>query len=245
MGKIRSIGNFLLAVLIFGIIGGGIYFIYQYQGQKKQYDFAERISEYGPRKAVPKTIEDLQKAISQYEAAQEMHIKTASQTGVYWKILSSRFSDKGMYVQAVDALTRAIEYSPIDETLHYMLGLNAAYVAKSSYANGQHQRYLDMSLAAYKRAIELAEDYTQAHYAIAVLYIYELNESEEGIKHLTSYMKARSNDPDAMMMMARAQYMIGSLSEAVDWYQRSIPLCKDDEKKREAENNIRTIRAMM
>jgi tetratricopeptide (TPR) repeat protein len=241
----KNIGNFLLAAFVFGIIGCGIYFIYNYQNQKKQYDFASRISEYGPRKAVPRTIEDLQKAIASYEYAQEMHVKTAAQSGVYWKILASRFSDKGMYLQEVDSLQKEIDYTPNDETLHYMLGMNAAYLAKSSYGNGEQQRYFSMAAAAYKRAIELESEYTQALYALAVLEIYEIDMPQDGITHLLAYMDKRSNDSDAMMMIARAYYMTGEYARAIDWYDRAIPLTKNEVKKKEAEENRWTIRNMM
>ncbi|MDR2795163.1 MAG: tetratricopeptide repeat protein [Spirochaetaceae bacterium] len=236
----------------FAVIIGGIVFAIYYDKNRERLELAREIAEYGPRKGVPRTIEDLKRAIAAYEKLQEQHVKDAAQTGVYWKILASRFQDKQMYFEAIDALQRAIEITPGDETLHYLLGLNAAYAAKSAYdyqgegAVGERsRRYFDLAEKAYLRSIELEPKYNQACFALAVLYIYELERPEEGIAQLTAYMENRSGDSDAMFMMARAFYMLGRYREAVDWYDRGIPLVKDKGRKAEAEENRRFIMGLM
>jgi tetratricopeptide (TPR) repeat protein len=240
----------LCAFIGFAIIIGGIAFVFYYDKNKERLDFAKEIAAYGPRKGVPRTIEDLKRAIAAYEKLQEQQVKAAAQTGVYWKILASRFQDKRMYVEAVGALKRAIEITPDDETLHYMLGLNAAYAAKSAYgyggdAGGGPESYFAMAEKAYLRSIELIPRYNQARFALAVLYIYEFDRPEDGIKQLVAYMENRSGDADAMFMMARAFYMLGRYREAVDWYDRGIPLTKDKTRKAEAEENRRYILGIM
>ncbi|MDR2342902.1 MAG: tetratricopeptide repeat protein [Spirochaetaceae bacterium] len=242
----------LFAFIGFVVIGGCIAFVFYYDKNRERLELAREIAEYGPRKGVPRTIEELKRAIAAYEKLQEQHVKDAAQTGVYWKILASRFQDKQMHFEAIDALQRAIEITPGDETLHYLLGLNAAYAAKSAYEHqgagvpGERSRaYFDLSERAYLRSIELEPAYNQARFALAVLYIYELERPEEGISHLSAYMEGRSGDLDAMFMMARAFYMLGRYREAVDWYDRAIPLVKDKGQRAEAEENRRYILGLM
>ncbi|MDR2097131.1 MAG: tetratricopeptide repeat protein [Spirochaetaceae bacterium] len=242
----------LFAIIGFGVIAGGITFAFYYDKNRERLALAREIAEYGPRKGVPRTIDDLKRAIAAYEKLQEQHIKDAAQTGVYWKILASRFQDKQMYFEAIDALQRAIEITPDDETLHYLLGLNAAYGAKSAYDYqddgdmGERSRgYFALAERAYLRSIELEPKYNQARFALAVLYIYELGRPEEGITQLAAYMDTRSGDSDAMMMMARAFYMLGRYREAIDWYDRGIPLIKDKGKRAEAEENRRYVLGLM
>ncbi|MDR2864228.1 MAG: tetratricopeptide repeat protein [Spirochaetaceae bacterium] len=236
----------IMAAIIGGVIlVGGILYVFYWSQDKEHRVFAEKIAEYGPRRGVPRTIDDLKKAIAEYENLQEKHVKDAAQTAVYWKILSSRFQDKGMFLEAVNALRKAIELMPDDETLHYLTGLNAARAAKSLYdydqGNGgsglNRQRYFVLAEDAYKRAIELEPTYTQARYALAVLYVFELNRPADAIFELLRYMENRSGDADAMFVMARALYMTAQYREAVEWYDRGIPLTKDTEKKAEAEAN--------
>jgi tetratricopeptide (TPR) repeat protein len=239
--------------IVFALIAGGIVIIYHNEKNGERLRLAREIADYGPRKGVPREIEDLKRAIAAYEKLQEQHIKDTAQTGVYWKILASRFQAKAMYFEAIDALEQAIRITPSDETLHYLLGLNAAYAAKSAHdyrgeAGGSGEitrRYFELSEAAHLRSIELEPKYNQARFALAVLYIYELDRPEDGIEHLAAYMETRSGDADAMFMMARACYMLGRLREAVDWYDRGIPLTKDKAKKAEAEENRRYILGLL
>jgi tetratricopeptide (TPR) repeat protein len=205
---------------------------------------------------VPRTIEDLQKAIAAYEDLQEMHVRDAAQTAAYWKILSTRFQDRGMFLEAVKALRRAIEIMPGDETLHYLTGLNAAQAAKSLFDYGglsggegsgggwSRRSCLDLAEAAYLRAIELEPTYTQARYALAVLYVFELDRPDDAVFQLLRYMENRSGDADAMFILARALYMTGRNGEAADWYERGIPLSKDAARKAEAEANLNYIRGL-
>lgn len=226
------------------LLGAGIYALNEYQKNKERYNLAKRIAEYGPRKGVPRTIEDLQKAIAAYEDIQTQYVKAAAQTGVYWKILASRFQDKKMYIEALRALEKAIEYTPDDETLHYLSGINAAYAAKSMHdyrpageSGPQAGAYLAQAERAFLRAIELQDEYTQARYGLANLYVFELNKPEDAQYHLLRYMESRTGDADAMFILARAYYMSGNLREAVDWYDRGIAVSNNDAKKSEARSN--------
>ncbi|MDR1232431.1 MAG: tetratricopeptide repeat protein [Spirochaetaceae bacterium] len=252
MKKKMSFKAGLAFLFVFALIAGGIVIIVHYQKNSERLKLAREIAAYGPRKGVPREIEDLKQAIAAYEKLQEQHVKDAAQTGTYWKILSSRFQGKEMYFEAIDALEQAIRITPSDEMLHYMLGLNAAYAAKSAHdyrgeASGGEvaRRYFDLAEAAHLRSIELEPKYNQARFALAVLYIYELDRPEDGIRQLTAYMETRSGDADAMFMMARAFYMQERLREAVDWYDRGIPLAKDKVKKAEAEENRRYILGLL
>jgi tetratricopeptide (TPR) repeat protein len=235
--KKGSIAQFFYGLVVLAIIGGGIYLLYQHEVDKKRYDLASRLSEFGPRKATPRDIDELKRAIATYQYIQEQHVKDAAQTGVYWKLLGIRFQEKQMYFEAIDALEQAIRYAPNEPVLHYLLGLNAGQAAKSTHTAAEMARYFEIAESAYKRTLDLEPTYTQARYALAILYIYELNRPQEGIDQLTRYMEGRSGDADAMMVMARALYMTGQNREAIEWYDKAIPLTKDPEKKREAEAN--------
>jgi tetratricopeptide (TPR) repeat protein len=67
--------------------------------------------------------------------------------------------------------------------------------------------------------------------------VFELDRPLEAIPHLLKYMENRSGDANAMFILARAYYMTGELNDAVEWYERGIPLVKDEKTRKEAEAN--------
>jgi tetratricopeptide (TPR) repeat protein len=230
---------------VFIIIGAAITFIVRHETAGRRRKEATSIAEYGPRKGVPQSIEALEVAIAAYEDELERHVRDSAQTGVYWKILATRFRDKGMHLEALNALDHAMQYSPDEETLHYLSGLSAVQVAASRYlVPGEAERLFGVAEKAYLQAINLSPDYGQARYALAALYVLELDRAAEAIPHLERYMRLRSGDADAMFLMARAYYMVGRYNDAIDWYNRGIPVTKDKAKAAEAEANIQFIRSV-
>lgn len=240
--KIIKVKRVVVSIFAAAVFFSGLGFAFYWSKDKAHRDLAARISEYGPRKGVPQSIDDLKRAISAYEDAQEMYVRDAAQTGTYWKILATRFQDKLMWLEAVKALERAIQYTPNDETLHYLTGMDAAMAAKSVYdydtgkggIGANSKRYFNLSEAAYLRALELQPAYTQARYALAILYTYELNRPADAISHFLLYMEERPGDADAMFALGRALYMTGRNREAVEWFDRGISLTKDAAKLKEA-----------
>jgi tetratricopeptide (TPR) repeat protein len=233
-------GLAIIAVIALGV--GGIYGFRKYRDRNS---LAASIAELSPRGAPPETLEGLRQAIRLYEAELDRYEKTAAQTGVYWKILASRLQDRGMHGEALEALERAIGYSPEDPALHYMTGLSAAVMAKSSLnfqgtrENAGQTRYYALSEAGYLRAISLDERYARPRYGLGVLYVFELNRPGEAIVHLERYLETQTRDVDAMFILARAYYMVGRYQDAVKLYDQIMSLTKDTLKRAEAENKDR------
>jgi tetratricopeptide (TPR) repeat protein len=240
--------GYLGLFFVVALIVSGIIFLKRSDDDKKYTALAKQIAEYGPRKAVPKTIDDLKYAISLYEKYIDEHISAVQQTSTYWKILGTRYRDKGMHIEAMDAFEQALKLSPDEETLHYLLGMSAAQAAPSMYDTLERQaedmRLYSIAEAAFLRAIELADDYSQARYALAVMYVFNLERPGDGIYQLERYMEGRSNDADAMFITGRAYYMLGDYTNAIYWYDRGIPLTKSKEQADEAAANISYMRSI-
>ena len=236
-------GLMVITVIAALVIGINVYRKYSVRSS-----LAARIAELGPHGGPPATIEGLREAITLYEAQIEQHVKDAAQTGVYWKILATRLQDRGLHTEALNALARAIEYTPEEPTLHYLQGLSAAIVAKSSYNNAtargeltQQNYYFSLAEHSYLRAIQLDSDYGRPRYGLWILYVFELDRPEEAIPHLEHYMDISKNNVDGMFVLARAYYMMGQNQRALAVYDRISSLTKDPKKQAEAEQNKRTI----
>ncbi|MDR1470855.1 MAG: CDC27 family protein [Spirochaetaceae bacterium] len=235
----------LIGVFVFLIVAGGIAFIFYYQKNKERVAEAIAIAAYGPRKGVPKEIEDLERAIKVYEKQLDRHVKDAAQTGIYWKILGTRFSEKGMHLEALKAFQEAMRYNTEEAVLYYLTGVSAGRAGKFALEfernGGEAAHYYQLSEEAYLRAIALDERYSLALFGLAVLYTFELNRPLDAIPRIERYMELRSGDIDALFILARCYYMSGQYRRALDQYDIIISTTKDSRQRAEAEENRRAV----
>jgi tetratricopeptide (TPR) repeat protein len=234
-------------ILVVAFIAAGVIGAYTYHKQKNRNTLAAAIADISPRGGPPETIEGLRRAIALYEEEMDRYIKTAAQTGVYWKILAARLQDRGLHIEALDALERAIRYDPEDSTLLYMTGVSAAIAAKSALnfagagENAERERYYALAESAYLQAVALNDTYARPLYGLGVLYVFELNRPAEAVPRLLRLLEIRGNDIDTLFVLARAYYMTGQFDAAVEVYDRIIASTKDKARRAEAENNRRFI----
>jgi tetratricopeptide (TPR) repeat protein len=240
--KIKQRGT-VLGVVVLLLFAGVILGVYLTERQKSRYELARRIAELSPRGGIPPTIEGLRAAIAVYEGALEEHVRTAAQTGAYWKILAVRLADKGMHLDALDALEMSIRYNGEDPTLFYLTGVSAAIAAKNSLgfsrgdAGAEEERYFAMAERAYLRAIELDGAYAKPRYGLGILYSFELDRPAEAVPQLEKYVELMARDVDGMFALARSYYMTGDYEKAIGLYDRILVTAKDAGKREEARNN--------
>jgi len=221
-----------------------------YQRNKSREALAGRIlSEDSP--ATTETIESLKAAIAANEKKIEQHVQDAAKTAYYWKILAVRLQDRGLHGDALDALQRAISYSPSDPLLHYLTGVSAGILAKSVHSNpgkaddtNGKERYYALAEEAYLRAIELDPKYVSPRYGLAVLYVFELGRPEDAVPYLKQCLDISRNDVDSMAVLARAYFMLKDYKSALDLYNTIINVSTDPQKKNDARNNRQIIMGM-
>jgi tetratricopeptide (TPR) repeat protein len=188
----------------------------------------------------PTTIEELKDAISKFQNRVEDIVNADIRIGIWYKILGTRYLDNKMYGKALEAFRSATEYYPNNQNLYYFIGLCSGYMAKSSLdyelagTNFERRRFYDLAESAYLRAIELEPRYVRALYGLSVLYIFELNRTEEAIPHLELVNEIESRNGDAQMLLARSYYTVGQFDKAVAMYDRVISTTKDDTRKKDA-----------
>ncbi len=197
------------------------------------------------------TVDEIKEGIAKYEDRINDIMIAEQQTGIWWKILASRYLDQGMYGDALKAYEQAIMYYPANQNLYYYVGLCAGYMADASLdynATGdlsKREHYLELSESAYKRAIELDPNYTRALYGLAVLYVFELDESEKAIPLLEKFLTIETGDTDAMFVLARAYYVNYEFQLAIDMYDRIIAKTASEKTKQEAEANKKIVMDIM
>jgi tetratricopeptide (TPR) repeat protein len=198
----------------------------------------------------PSSVEELKAAIAEYEKRIERYVNDVAQTGIYWKLLASRLSDRGLHGEALEALRNAAYYLPQDASIQYNTGLSAGIMAKASHdfpgrENNEKEEYYSLAEEAFLRAIELDGRYLNPKYGLGVLYVFELDRPEDAIPHLQKYLEISRNDTDTMFVLARAYYMLRNYKAATDLYDRIITLSMDEQKRKDAQNNRQTILEQM
>jgi tetratricopeptide (TPR) repeat protein len=147
-----------------------------------------------------------------------------------------------LHGEALVALEHAISYNPQDAALHYLTGVSAGVVAKSSLnfegspGNMTRENYYALAENGYLRAISLDAGYVMPLYGLGVLYAFELDRPRDAIPYLLRRLDI-SSDVDTMFVLARSYYMTGSYQDAVAVYDRIIGTTRDDEKRIEAQIN--------
>jgi len=246
----KKFKEFVMMIIIIAAVGSLIYFMYQRLNTRTNRELSKRIAELSPRGGPPETIEGLRQAIAIYEDQIERNVREGAQTGVYWKILATRLADRNMHNDALDALERAIYFNTDDPILYYLTGISAANVAKSKVGfsvNTQRERdhFFTLSENSYLRALELDVTYSRVMYAIAVLYVFELNRPADAIVYLDRYLQIQPSDNSALFVLARAHFMLENYRQSIEFYDRIISRTRDNRVKEEAQINRDIITGML
>lgn len=191
----------------------------------------------------PTTIEEYREAIKKYEKRAADIQLANEQVGIWYKILGSRYLDKKMYGEAFKCYQKAIEYFPQNQNLYYYLGVCAAYMSKASLDyeavadNTKKYNYLKLSESAYLEAIRIEPKYVRALYGLAVLYVFELDESEKAIPYLETLLSVDTGHTDAKFVLANAYYRNGLVQKAIDLYDDIEKTSKSPEARAAAQEN--------
>lgn len=191
----------------------------------------------------PTTIDELKDAINKYEKRVADIQLAQTQTGIWYKMLGTRYLDNKLYGEALKCFQRSLQYFPDNQNLYYYTGLCAGYMSHASLdfeATGNVEKklnFLKLSESSYLRALEIDDRYSNALYAIGVLYIYELGENEKAIPYLEKLLTIEVRHTDAMFALARAYYSTYDFDKAVSLYDKIITTTKSPEKRETAKAN--------
>ena len=195
----------------------------------------------------PTSVEELKEAIGKYQERVADTQLAMSQIGIWYKILGTRYLDNKMYGPALEAFQQALFYYPDNQNLYYYVGVCAGYLSHASLdfdATGNQDKkynYLKLAEESYLRAVNIDDRYTRALYALGVLYVFELDESEKAIPYLEKLLSIDTRHLDAMFVLARAYCMSYEFVKAIEMYDRVLANTKSDERRIEAENNKKII----
>ncbi|MBQ6567491.1 MAG: tetratricopeptide repeat protein [Treponema sp.] len=218
------------------------------------YNSVKRMQRLEEGVANPTTKEELEEAIKKYEARAMDLVLTEAQTGMWYKLLGTRYLDERMYRKAYEAFRKALLYYPDNAHLYYYIAICAGYIANSAIdysfsvtgqeilvSASERDMLLELSESSYKQALEIDPKYYRAMYGIGVLYVFELDQPADAIPYLERFLDTQKRDSDAMFVLARAYYQTYQFDKAVVLYDKIIALNPNAEKTAEAKANKKVV----
>lgn len=194
----------------------------------------------------PSRIDELQNAIKESQAKVEKVIAESENLASFWRLLTVRYSEAGMFGEAFEAAKKALSFNPNDAGLYYLLGVSAGNMAKTAITEttnpqAARKRWLETSESAYLTALKLDPKNYRSMYGLAVLYVFELDSPELALPYLENYLSVQEKDVDAFFLYGRALYATGRLQDAVNAYGNAAKYAGSKEKRQLAEQHQKTI----
>lgn len=203
--------------------------------------FIQRLQEHEEGVSNPTTEADLKDAIKKYSRRIDDIMVASERVGIWYRMLGTRYLDKKMYKNALECFQKAIEFYPENQNLYYKVGVCAAFMAKNSLEfeeDGLEEKYYRMAVKAYKRAIELDQNYSKAIYALSVLYVFELGTPAEAIPLLEKAIDGKMKPLEELFLLGRAYFMVGENEKAIATFQRIVDISGNEAQRKQAKENI-------
>lgn len=203
--------------------------------------FIQRLQEHEEGVSNPTTEADLKDAIKKYSRRIDDIMVASERVGIWYRMLGTRYLDKKMYKNALECFQKAIEFYPENQNLYYKVGVCAAFMAKNSLEfeeDGLEEKYYRMAVKAYKRAIELDQNYSKAIYALSVLYVFELGAPAEAIPLLEKAIDGKMKPLEELFLLGRAYFMVGENEKAIATFQRIVDISGNEAQRKQAKENI-------
>jgi tetratricopeptide (TPR) repeat protein len=184
---------------------------------------------------------ELKKTIAEYRDILEQKIDAARNLASYHKILGKLYLDNRMFMLASEQFDEAVKIDSENPVLFYYGALCYSRYSKSLMNESEQYSNILIAEKYYLKTIELDRNFNKALYAIAVLYIFELDQPDKAVEYLEQLLETQKSNYDAMFLLANAYIRLGITDQAVDIYNSIIRTSKNSVYKKQAEDNKRQL----
>lgn len=197
----------------------------------------ESTAGYEGREVPEERVAELRRAIDRYSSIVEEKVDAANQLGVYYKLLGQEYLDQSMYRLSLEAFDEAIRIHPENAVLYFKAGLSAAQYGRSRVDPVERSELIDRAEAYYRRGLAIDPANPDLGYALAVLYVFELDRPADAIPLLEGLLDREPRDVSALFLVGRAYAAVGRISDAVEAYERAAESAASDEVRSRALRN--------
>jgi len=198
---------------------------------------ATETGEYEGEEISSERIKELKDGIRKYSADVERVVKANAEIGIYYRMLALEYLDFSMYKLALENLEKSMDYYPSNPVLSYYAGLSKANIARSENDEAKRTALFHEAEAYYIAAERLRSNYSDAMYALSVLYMFDLYSPEKARPLLEDLISINPQDWEALTLYARYMVIIGDINKAVELYNEISENAWDDTMKEQASLN--------
>jgi len=183
-------------------------------------------------------IAKLRTDLSKLEAEIKQLMEAKGRQSVFWNSLGEEYRKLGMFKPALESYERSIEIKANNYVALYRAGLMAAQLSKVAADASQGRTFLEKAIRYYEAALTWYPDYSEALYALAVVYSFEKKDYLRARTLLDHDLVMWPEDTKAMFLLARIEYEEGAFGKAAALYRKIIAITKDLAVKSEAQANL-------
>jgi len=193
--------------------------------------------DYSNDKISKKRINELEEGIKEYSKDVERVVKANAEIGVYYRMIALEYLDLKMYKLALENFEKSIEYYPSNPVLNYYAGLTEANIARSETSVIKSASLFKKAENYYIAALRLKSTYSDAMYALSVLYLFDLDKPDKAKPLLEKMLSLNPKNWEAMSLFARYKVLTGDIDGAIDFYTTISEDAWDDSMKEQAAEN--------
>ncbi len=193
--------------------------------------------DYENEKVSRERIKELEEGIKEYTDDVERVVKANAEIGIYYRMLALEYIDLEMYHYALNNLEKAMEFYPTHSVLSFYAGLAKANIARAEISEIKRLSLFQEAESYYITAVRIRKGYANAMYALAVIYMFDLNRPEEAAPLLEEILSLDPHNWEAKILYARFKVVSGDIDAAIDLYNEISEDAWDDEMKEQAGRN--------
>lgn len=182
-------------------------------------------------------VKELEAHVRKFSDEVETLVRDTGKLGIYYRMLAVEYFNQEMFGPALENLLKALDIYPNNHILHYYTGLAQAQLSGAAPDEEGRREILNEAVFHHQRAIELRPDYFNAHYALSVLYLFELDRPLQAEEYVLRALDLKANDTNSLFLLARIRVIQNRVEEAVEIYDTIISETKDPEAEQRAREN--------
>ncbi|MCF6335457.1 MAG: hypothetical protein L3J12_06925 [Spirochaetales bacterium] len=194
-------------------------------------------SDYENEEVSRERIKELEKGIAEYSRDVDRVVKGNAEIGVYYRMIALEYIDLAMYQLALTNLEKSMDFYPGNPVLSYLAGVSMANIARAEADDGKRFVLFRKSEEYYLAAVRLRSNYSNALYALSVLYMFDLESPEKAAPLLEKILLKNPKDWDAKSLYARYKVVSGDIDSAVSLYDEISRDAWDEQMKIQAGEN--------